>query len=138
MLARVVCRALRGLSAQREENMARFYRAVFKIAHASGHENRHAVRRAQTQTKGENMQKVHRCKKRPPGWKRPMLDLKIKKNDFRTEYEVFDDGEKLRGFVWMFDGGWHVRVDDHAAEHFSTLPEATNRAHDLVFGHPGC
>ena len=82
------------------------------------------------------MQEVPCCKKKPPGWSRTMLNLKLKENDFRPEYEVLDDKEKLRGFVWMFDGWWHVRIDEHDTEHFSTQSEALNRAHDFVFGHP--
>lgn len=66
------------------------------------------------------MQEVPRREKRPPDW-----------------YEVFDDKEKLKGFVWMFDGRWHVRIDEHDIEHFSTQSEAFNRAHEFVFGHPG-
>lgn len=57
--------------------------------------------------------------------------MKFVKNDFRGDYEVIDDRQKLRGFVWKYEGAWVVRIDDRQAQNRNTFNQAKALAEDL-------
>lgn len=58
--------------------------------------------------------------------------IALRKNEFRSDFEILDEQKKLRGFLWFFEGWWHVRVDDGDAQHLKTYDEAAALAHQLV------
>ena len=64
------------------------------------------------------------------------VNIRLIKNQFRGDYEILDDQERCRGFIWKFKRTWVVRVDDRPAQHLDSYAKAVALSREFITGEP--
>jgi len=59
-------------------------------------------------------------------------NIRLIKDQFRGDYEILDDQERCRGFIWKFKRIWVVHVDDLPAQQLDRYAKAVALARELI------
>ena len=63
-------------------------------------------------------------------------NIRLIKDQFRGDYEILDDQERCRGFIWKFKRIWVVRVDDLPAQQLDRYAKAVALAREQITSEP--